>query len=368
MKLLQPVNSNDRKVSLSPEKRSPSKLAANFESPSRRFKPRNTRPIRISPSRSSSPQTLASIQKEEPKPEIGYTRYRDRISWLDGVQTRTEVSSKKISPRESRRISPKDSPRNSRYPSLKKEIPDYRTESGYRTIKTSDPPVRTPEKGSKIRVFNEESQSPSRRSKSPRFKSDLTDYRIGSNLRTIKTYDEPARQSAYSNLLTSSSRHGLSDTNEQQPRKKKLPSLRQEPTTYREETNYRTVKVFDYPPSQVRESRETERPWRETEKIRREPQSEIKKPEEKPEDKKNKVEVSKKLEFEQKESKPYKQEPPGDYKTPSKEGLKDEKSNEMSFKKSANFDSAEVQRYSPTATGSFHDTSDKKSHLKSYDE
>lgn len=372
MKLLQPVNNNDRKVSLSPEKRSSTR--AGFETPSK-YKARNTSPIRIgSPARvSGTPQQLSSIKKEEPKSEFTSSRYKDNISQLNFTPARFEVSSKKISPRESRKISPRTSHRSSRSPSLKKEITDYRTESGYRTIKTYDSPARsTTQKGSEIKVFNESSQSPSRRSKSPRFKSDLTDYRISSNVRTIKTYDELPRQSAYSNFLASSSKYGgLSDSIEPQSRKKRSPSLRQEPTTYREETNFRTVRVYEYASPQARESRETirtVRPWRDTEITQREPQSEIKKLEEKADDKKTKEEISKKLEFEQREVKPTKQQPIEDNKTPSKKNLELEKSNEMSFKKSPNVDVTEFQRDTPTKTGAFNDGSHKKSQLNFYNE
>ena len=132
-----------------------------------------------------------------------------------------------------------------------------------------------PELQSQPQLGIAEKRSSPRRTRSPQFKSDLTDYRISSNHRTIRTYNEPTRQSLHSDSLPiRQSTYGAE--NLQQTRRKRSPGLRQEPTVYREATNYRTVRAYESPSVNLTEKKESERPLRE-------PQSEIKKPEEKAE-------------------------------------------------------------------------------------
>mmetsp|Transcript_6070 Transcript_6070/g.6670 ORF Transcript_6070/g.6670 Transcript_6070/m.6670 type:complete len:547 (+) Transcript_6070:46-1686(+) len=242
-----------------------------------------------------------------------------------------QESARRNSPRRTmnsyRASSPRMSPRN-QSPSLRKELTDYRVDSGYRTVRSPRRDVESPTSG-----------RGSPRSRSPRYRSEVTDYRVSSNYRTVKAYDETASpQRSYDNQYeslrtpTRTRDSNYASTYSYGSRTKSPPRYMQEPTTYREETGYRTVRHYDMPPqteskSEARNEEKNEQknedqvetknePQTETKKeaeVKSEPQTEkkeeksepeevqmsgIKEEEEKPEKKEVDEAISKKLEFE----------------------------------------------------------------------
>lgn len=239
-----------------------------------------------SPQRSLQQQDLSTIRDNE------YNRYLRESTRLHSPTRRAEESPARRS-RWTERQSPKayspqrethKSKSRSRSPSFKKELTDYRIDSGYRTIKTfeNSPSKSTfgrpsemiaenyevsPQRNSRRRQSPRSERSQSR-SKSPRFKSDLTDYRVTSAYRTIKTFDEdlttqyssPQRGRADITALNASRaqpeerrtspRHtelrGSEYKYSHSPNKHRSPPrYKLEPTSYREGTAYRTVKTYD---------------------------------------------------------------------------------------------------------------------------
>lgn len=361
MRLLQPIDSYDRKVSLSPEKRSPTKVTSGLEATPSKISVRNITPIRIgSPPRTSSPRTLSSKKREASPSDADYNRYL-RESYQMQLERRGELSPKRSSRRGSRRSSQRSSPRNSRSPrsrspSLRQEPTDYRVDIGYRTVKTYDTPTRVSRSGAESMGQQSETQTPARRSRSPKLRSELTDYRVENNYRTVKAYDESARQSVASE--SRSTRNGVSSV-ERPTRTSKSPKLREEPTNYREGTGYRTVRAYENAPFQASAGRTQHK----------EPESEIKRPEEEQtESKKDPVEISKRLEFVQREAKPEKPERLNDFGTPARRNPEEVKSTEATFKKGDHIDVTESKYFSPNKTGDFNSTSQRKSPLKSYEE
>ena len=215
----------------------------------------------------------------------------------------------------------------SRSPTFTKELTDYRVDSGYRTVKKYDqspserrsrsPGDYNPEDSSQYLSpqKREEAFQPrgsKSRSRSPRFTSEITDYRISSNYRTIKTYDEstsPQRgrqrevfSSKEPEMLNTPIKQKESNLSAYDPtysagRRKSPVKFALEPTLYREETGYRTVKHFE-------KNEPQQPPQRESQQLQqREPESTIKESQEKPKATEDNQYISKKLEFEQAQNK-----------------------------------------------------------------
>jgi len=243
-KLMHPISGYDRQISPeSPAKKNRSPSPRRLESNSTNY---------ASPTRLSKGSQLIS--------DIDYYRYLEEGARLSSGRKYTGYSSTKrsqntgrLSPRAS---SPRLSPRN-KSPSLRQELTDYRIDSGYRTVRKYD---NVDEYRSSPRNIRDSplSERGSPRSRSPRFRSEVTDYRVSSNYRTIKTYDGESPQ--LENSLFSADRETkrqrtpprstepnyMSYNQSYSAGKHRSPSrYQQEPTKYREETRYRTVKVFD---------------------------------------------------------------------------------------------------------------------------
>mgnify|MGYP000850438235 CR=1 FL=1 len=279
------------------------------DSPWKRASPRR----RESPTRREFLQARkSSKQRASPRDREGeYYQYLKQTPRISPSPSRKNIGSprqkklldKKPSPlsspnREARRQSPRN---RSKSPSLKKEVTTYRIDSAFRTVKKFDftPNISTPTdslihgKASSTLKQSSNARSPratkrnledsSSRSKSPKFKTDITDYRVTSNFRTVKTFENPDEtmrtinspqrdQATTSNIYVPEHPHERprSPRSSRSPRspmrrerligdavvnspnssanksvKQKSPKFRIEPTYYREEAALRTVKVFE---------------------------------------------------------------------------------------------------------------------------
>mmetsp|Transcript_42550 Transcript_42550/g.49261 ORF Transcript_42550/g.49261 Transcript_42550/m.49261 type:complete len:466 (-) Transcript_42550:105-1502(-) len=216
-------------------------------------------------------------------------------------------------------LSPSPSKRS---PSLKRERTNYRSDFAYRTIRTYESP---PKHSSNIvsSVYEAhglcggnhctpQKHSSPQRSNSPRLRSELTNYRTEAHYRTVKDYETPKKSEArdqertinYRSYNYESPRRAsplrdseLRSTNfrnynyDRQQCTKRSPQLKAEPVHYREDTNYRTVRVYDHT-LHLNDNAAEQSGKKDIY------ESEVKKPQEKGE-KKDAGAVAKKLDFEQ---------------------------------------------------------------------
>lgn len=307
-RLLEPLSGYDRQISTgSPIKKSRSPSPRRLEMSS----PVYGTPSRLSQERVGSPMIS----------DADYYRYLQESSRLSSGRKNAGYSSPRRSRDDSGRLSPRASS-----PRLKKELTDYRVDSGYRTVRKYDDAEDYRASSRNYRASSPSGRA-SPRSRSPRLISEMTDYRVTSNYRTVKAYDggSPMRESSrvsadrqYESQWASPQRRKPDYSSYNQSysssRRRSPQRYQQEETTYRKEKGYRTVKVFDKnePESEKKSESQAEekKPEPQTEEKKSEPESGIKEYSEEPKSKENNEEITKKLEFEEpqqveKAEKPY---------------------------------------------------------------
>ena len=150
-------------------------------------------------------------------------------------------------------ISPSPSKRS---PSLKHERTNYRTDYGWRTIRTYESPVRQSARQDNYIPTNTEyaNYTPKKRSPSPKLKSELTDYRTESHYRTVRyspqrspspkvSNDLPVSRVEYNyQTVRLSPRRYLSRRHES-PQREASPKVSTDVPISRVEYNYQTVRL-----------------------------------------------------------------------------------------------------------------------------